>query len=257
MVYREDISIIMPAHNAERYIENSIKSVISQTNPHWRLYVVDDCSSDMTEWIVKNLLDSDERIVYLKQDRNIGAAAARNAAIFLAKGKYIAFLDSDDEWLSTKLEEQVNFMEGNNIVFSWSAYNIVNDFGLLQRVQGVKVKASYHSLLSKSIVIGCLTAIYNAEVLGKIYMPNLKMRQDLGLWLMIVKYCDANKLIYAGYNKTLANYRVHQNGMTKNKFKVAKYQWALYRKIEGISLPKSVFYFLSYVINGILDRSVK
>lgn len=249
------ISIVMPCFNGMKYIRRSIESVLKQTINDFELIIVDDGSTDKSMNYIHDMKDA--RIKVFSTQGCEGASIARNIAIESAKGKYIAFLDCDDEWLPNRLEEHIDFMERNNMVFSWSAYNVVDEVGAVLRIQNTKLHTSYHSLLSKRTVIGCLTAIYNADVLGKLYMPNLKMRQDLGLWLTIVKHCDRHKLIYGGLNKILANYRVHQGGMTKNKLKAAKYQWKLYREVEILSLPKSIFYFLYYIVNGILDRSVK
>ena len=106
---KELVSVIMPSYNTAKYIGETIKSVQAQTYENWELIIVDDCSTDNTDTAVDPFL-SDERIRYLKNSRNSGAAVSRNYALREAKGKWIAFLDSDDLWFPDKLEKQINFM---------------------------------------------------------------------------------------------------------------------------------------------------
>lgn len=128
------VSIIMPSYNTAQYIEKTIESVMEQTYTNWELIIVDDCSSDNTEKIVKGI--KDERIKFFKNERNSGAAISRNRALQLAKGRWIAFLDSDDIWVPEKLEKQIAFMEDNNIAFSYTNYEIIDESG---KEQGIRV----------------------------------------------------------------------------------------------------------------------
>lgn len=118
----ELISIIMPSYNTAKYINESIRSVINQTYSNWELIIVDDCSSDNTDEIIKNI--NDDRIIYIKNKVNSGAAISRNKALKHAKGKWVAFLDSDDVWLPEKLEKQTKFMKKNNYKFTYTDYRI-------------------------------------------------------------------------------------------------------------------------------------
>ena len=122
------VSIIMPSYNTSNYIEASIESVRHQTYENWELIIVDDCSTDDTDEVVRPFL-SDRRIRYLKNEQNSGAAISRNWALREAKGKWIAFLDSDDLWLPEKLEKQVAFMEQNGYHFSYTNYEEIDMAG--------------------------------------------------------------------------------------------------------------------------------
>ena len=123
----ELVSIIMPSYNTGKFIGETINSVIDQTYINWELIIVDDCSSDNTDEIIKNIKDS--RIVYLKNEKNMGAAVSRNRALREAKGKWIAFLDSDDLWKENKLEKQIKFMKDNNYYFSYTNYIEIDENG--------------------------------------------------------------------------------------------------------------------------------
>lgn len=142
------VSIIMPTYNCAKFIEESIESVLSQTYKNWELIIVDDCSNDNTEDIVKRYCETDDRIKYLKLDVNSGAAIARNKGIEQARGKYIAFLDSDDLWMDGKLEKQISFMEENNYNFTCTDYMQIDESG---KPNGViikcKKKVDYNGVL--------------------------------------------------------------------------------------------------------------
>lgn len=239
------VSIIMPAFNSSKTICDSIHSVQSQYYPNWELLVVDDCSTDNTSKILQNFTKQDERIHYFRLLVNGGAAISRNLGIKEAKGRFIAFLDADDIWLPEKLHKQIQFMLNNNVFFSYSAYQKFDKHGN----RGIVIPpefTNYKKLLCGNI-IGCLTAVYDAEALGKCYFPNIRKRQDMGLWLEILKKID----IAQGLPEVLAKYRC-DNGMSANKMKVLSYQWKLYRNIEKLSFLSSLKYFLIYAIRGYL-----
>lgn len=241
------ISIIMPSFNSEKYISHAIISVVSQTFQDWELIVVDDNSTDSSIEVISEFCRKDSRIKLTKLAKNSGAAVARNKAIETAKGRYIAFLDSDDQWLPTKLEEQLKFMQDNGYAFSYTAYNKVNSNGDILSEMGVPYKLQYSDLLKKC-EIGCLTAMYDTSKLGKIYMPSIRKRQDLGLWLKILK----NTPYAYGLNKVLASYTLRNDSISSNKRQAAAYTWRLYRDVEQLPLYKAIYYFSYYAINGVL-----
>lgn len=241
------VSIIMPHFNTVQYIEASILSVVSQTHIEWEILIIDDASDlEQYERLV-DIASFDDRINLIRLDKNSGAAVARNKGIELAKGRYIAFLDSDDVWLPTKLDEQIKFMRSNDVAFSYCSYEKVDEMGNVFGVVGVPDKVSYSDLL-KVCSIGCLTAIYDTQRLGKIYMPLIRKRQDLGLWLSILK-----KIPYAyAAPGVLARYRVRSDSISANKRVAAQYTWKLYREVEGLSFFKAIYYFSHYAFNGVL-----
>lgn len=241
------VSIISPLYNSERFLPRLLCSVKNQSFQDWELIFVDDCSTDKTVEVARALASGDSRIKIIRLLSNSGAAVARNAGIEVARGRYIAFLDSDDAWLPSKLERQIDFMKANDIAFSYCAYEKINEDGTVIGRVGVPPKVSYHGLL-KVCVIGCLTAMYDTEKVGKIYMPLIRKRQDLGLWLRILKVIP-----YAyGLQEVLAQYRVRSDSISANKMGAARYTWKLYREHERLPLLKAIYYFSFYAVNGIL-----
>lgn len=242
------VSIIMPTYNCAKYIGEAINSVLSQTYKNWELIIVDDCSIDNTEEVVKKYLEKDNRIKYFKLSVNSGPAVARNVALEKASGKYIAFLDSDDLWMEEKLEKQISFMKQNNYNFTFTSYIQINENG---EENGVIIKAKkkvdYNGVLL-SCPIGNSTVIYNAEKLGKFEIPNIRKRNDYALWLQILK---KEKYAY-GLNEILAKYRIRKNSVSRNKLDLIKYHWYLYRKIEKLSILRSTFHICCWIIIKIL-----
>lgn len=244
------VSIITPLYNSELYIERTIESVLNQSYNNWELIIVDDCSTDNGLSIVGNYVKTDNRIKVLKNEQNSGAAISRNKAIELAQGKYIAFLDSDDQWDKYKLEKQVAFMEKRDIDFSFTYYNHIDEAGKeISKTVNLPSKVDYVSTM-KSNKIGCLTAMYNQESLGKFFMKNIRKRQDYTLWLQLLK---KTKYAYC-LPEILATYTVRKGSISSNKWSLIKYHWHIYRHIEKQSFFKSVYY-LSYYIFARLTRS--
>ena len=243
----ELVSIVTPSYNCSKYILCTINSILSQSFLNWELIIVDDCSSDNSVEVIKSFVNEDARIKLIQLSENSGAAVARNTAIEASQGRYIAFLDSDDLWHPEKLEKQIKFMQHNEIAFSYSAYEKINECGDVTGSVGVPDKAQYSDLL-KVCSIGCLTAIYDTKLIGKIYMPLIRKRQDLGLWLRILK-----KIPYAYATPgVLSQYRVRSDSISANKKVAAQYTWKLYREVENLSFLSSVYYFSHYAMNGFL-----
>ena len=243
------VSIITPLYNSAHYMRETIDSVVSQTYMNWELILVDDCSQDNSVAIAKSYVD--KRIKVLSLSSNSGAAVARNYAIESSRGTFICFLDSDDLWLPTKLEEQVSFMLKEKVSFSFMSYYKMNEEGVVQDLIKVPNTVNYSDLL-KTCSIGCLTAMFNVAILGKQHMPLLRKRQDYGLWLKLIKLSGKAY----GINMPLSCYRVHSESISSNKFNAAKYQWRIYREVEGLNILKTSYYFTTYMVYGILKTKV-
>ncbi|WP_368503238.1 glycosyltransferase family 2 protein [Alkalihalophilus sp. As8PL] len=241
------VSVITPLYNAESFINETIQSVLNQTYTNWEMLIVDDCSTDNGPDIVKEYQEKEDRVYYVRLKDNSGAAIARNVAIQLAKGKYIAFLDSDDLWLPAKLEKQVAFMEDGQKAFSFTGYGIMKENG---EIKGKVVEApevvNYEYLL-KNTIIGCLTVMLNVELLGKVQMEPIRTRQDFLLWLSILK----QGVTAHGLNETLAMYRRVNDSISSQKLQVAKRNWEIYRKFEKLPFLKSCYVFMNYAWNGL------
>lgn len=241
------VSIITPSYNSAIFISETIRSVIEQSFCDWELIIVDDFSIDNSVQIIQSFVRLDSRIKLICLQENSGAAITRNTAIDVAQGRYIAFLDSDDVWKKDKLERQLSFMRENDVGFSYAAYEKIDENGNVVGYVGVPKKVTYSDLL-KVCSVGCLTAMYDTDKLGKVYMPLIRKRQDLGLWLRILKKVPCAY----GINEPLAQYRVRGDSISANKLDAAKYTWRLYRQFENLSFPKALYYFSFYAINGVL-----
>lgn len=241
------ISVITPAYNAERFIDETIESVLQQTYPHWEMVIVDDCSTDKTVDIVENYVKQDQRIKLITLDTNSGSAVARNTAMDHAQGDYIAFLDSDDVWFPEKLTKQLAFMQEKNIAFSFTKYVRMHEDGTLTKaVTNAPHKVGYEQLM-KHCVIGCLTVMLDMRKIGPMRMINIRTRQDYVFWLHITK-----KGIPAyGLPEVLAKYRLVEDSISSNKIKAAKQNWHVYRHIEQQSLLKSLWYFSNYALTSV------
>lgn len=242
------VSIIVPAYNSECYIGRTIESVISQTYKFWEMIIVDDCSLDKTAEVILSYSLKDKRIKYKKLEVNSGAAVARNVAMSMATGQYIAFLDSDDVWLPDKLSAQIQFMQENNYKFTCTDYEQIDETGRrLGKIIHCRKKADYNRVLL-DCPIGNSTVMYDVTQMGKFEVPNIRKRNDDALWLKMLK---SEKFIY-GLNQVLVQYRVRHDSISANKFQLIKYHWVLYRKIEHLNIMRSIFYILHWGVIKIL-----
>lgn len=237
------ISVITPAYNAERFIEDAINSVLRQTYTHWEMIIVDDCSTDRTREIIKLYLRKDTRIKLIELKNNSGPAVARNVAFEHARGRYLAFLDADDQWMPEKLEKQLNFMQERQIAFSFTKYIKIKENNTeTHSVVHIPDYVTYKQLL-KHNVIGCLTVMLDTEMIGEVKMVNMRSRQDYALWLTL---CKKGFTAY-GLQEVLAKYRIVGNSISHNKLKMARQNWKVYREVKKLSLMKSVWYFANNV----------
>lgn len=244
-----NVSVITPAYNAEKFIHETIESVLAQTYPHWEMIIVDDCSTDDTVSIVKSYTEKDERIKLVQLDENSGSAIARNTAMDHAKGRYLAFLDSDDMWLPTKLEKQLTFMQQKDIAFSFTRYRRVLEDGTETKSVSKTPSTIDYDGLMKQCVIGCLTVMIDREKIGELRMVNIRTRQDYAFWLQILR---KGYLAY-GIPDVLAKYRLVRNSISSNKIDAAKRNWYVYRQIEQQNLMKALWYFTNYAFRSVFD----
>lgn len=243
----EKVSIITPIYNSEKYLKETIESVLNQSYTNFELILINDKSTDSSLKICESYKDERIKIIDLKE--NGGVCKARNIGIKEASGRYIAFLDSDDIWTETKLEEQLNFMKENKAKISCTAYYRINIKGeLIGKVQ-VDEKITYEAML-KNNQVGCLTLIYDSKYFDKRYFKEISKNEDYLLWLELIK--DA-KYIY-GLNKYLGKYRVVPSSRSSNKFKTLYNRWLIYRKYENINIFSALYYILFYAITAVLKN---
>ena len=242
------VSIIMPAFNSEKFIAESIKSVLEQSWSNWELIIIDDGSTDKTIQIVNEFSSIDDRILVKKNDRNLGGAKTRNVGIVLAVGQYLTFLDSDDIWYPTKLDLQVNFMLRSEVDLLGTDYDVIDENNNRVGTKQCPAHVSIDTLLKKN-TLGCLTVMLNFHKYPNVLMPDIRMRQDLGLWLKILQSGGKGACLPVA----TAAYRVHDKSLTKNKFRAARYTWKLYGKVLGLPIGLRIFYFSHYAFNGLYD----
>lgn len=242
------VSIITPTFNSANFIAATIQSVQNQTYKNWEMIVVDDGSTDNTEEIILSLIEKDTRIQFYKLNQNSGPAVARNTGIEKAKAKYLTFIDADDIWFSGFIENSIKTIEETKIPFVFSSYKRANEN--LEFVYSdfiVPNKVTYFDTL-KSNSVSCLTAFIDMEVLGKKFMPLIRKRQDMGLWLQYLK-----EIPFAyGIQETQAIYRIRENSLSRKKLDLIKYQWQFYREVEKLSIFQSFYYLLHWMYRGFM-----
>ncbi|WP_405208877.1 glycosyltransferase family 2 protein [Aquimarina sp. LLG6339-5] len=237
------VSIITPVYNAEKYIQDCIKSVINQTFDNWEHILIDDCSDDNSIHIIKKFCDLDSRIKLFVQDSNSGAGLARNRGIKEAKGRYISFLDADDYWHKDKLNKQLSFMIDNNHVLTYTSYYVFEKYSIPIYYREVPIKTSYKKILQNCYIF-CSTAMYDTNVLGKAYFPDIRKRQDWVLWIRIL---EKIKNSY-GINEPLVYYRIgNKNSLSKNKFGLLKHNYNVFKRELNKSHLKSILMMLSFL----------
>lgn len=252
--YKDDlVSVIMPAYNSEKTIRDSIDSVIAQSYGIWELLVVDDCSTDATASVVKHY-EKDRRVIYIRQKGNAGVAEARNKGISQARGRYIAFLDSDDLWMPDKLKRQLAFMKEHDCAFSYTAYRQFYEMsGKVGKLICPQYSITYRQLL-RGNDIGCLTVILDRK---RISLRQMKMSQerheDYITWLNILR----TGIVAYSLSEDLARYRKRNGALTSNKLKSLLWTWNVYRKSQMLSMSSSLFYISQYIIKGLFKHYKK
>ncbi|EIE49044.1 glycosyl transferase [Salipiger aestuarii] len=226
------VSVIVPVFNAGPVLERAVASVLAQELGDWELLLIDDGSTDTSAAVIETLAARDPRIRGLSQGRNSGAAAARNAGLDAARGRYIAFLDADDVWLPQKLRLQLAYMTAQGAAFSYTGFWRMNGAGQFR----VRVPARVdHRTLLRHNVIGCLTAIYDRSVLGAVPMPEFARSHDYALWLDILSRIE----FAAGLDEPLALYFRTKGSLTSSRLKSLAGTWEVYRAHQKLSRSAS------------------
>ncbi|MBE6649505.1 MAG: glycosyltransferase family 2 protein [Ruminococcaceae bacterium] len=240
------VSVIIPAYNAEKFIAETVSSVQAQTISDMEIIIIDDCSTDKTAEIIERLAKEDERIVFIKGEKNQGVAKVRNKGLSLAKGKYVALLDSDDLWLKDKLERQIKLAEEKKADIVYCSYSMIDENG--KKVCEdflVPEKTDFESTLIKS-VISCSTALMTNEVSKKYRFPTNMYHEDYALWLDILK--DGN--VAVGDKEVCAKYRLLQTSRSAGKLKCAYHRFRIYRDYLHLPFFKSLGIMYEYATEG-------
>lgn len=247
MINGELVSIIMPSYNTGQYISESIKSVIDQTYDNWELIIVDDCSTDNTDEVVKSF--DDFRIKYIKNNKNLGAALSRNIALRESKGKWIAFLDSDDLWSRDKLEKQIEFMLKNNFQFSYTKYEEIDENGAPLGVQITGPERITKRKMYNYCYPGCLTVMYDAEKIGLIQIKDIKKNNDYSMWLEICEKSECWLL-----DDYLGRYRKRKGSISRQSI-ITLIGW--HYKLWHEAKDKNIFISIWYTGRNLLYGFIK
>lgn len=248
----ELVSIIMPSYNTANFISETIESVLAQTYSNWELIIVDDCSTDDTDAVVCPYL-ADDRIRYIKNEKNSGAAISRNRALREAKGKWVAFLDSDDLWFPEKLEKQISFMKNKGYHFSYTNYIEMNEDSAPngRRITGPK-KITKHGMYNYCWP-GCLTVMYDVETIGLIQIADIKKNNDYAMWLKACRKADCYLL-----NQTLAKYRSGRAGSisTQSIKTMIGWHYKLFRENEKKNPVFAAFHTCRNLFFGMIKKAI-
>lgn len=245
------VSIITSCFNSERFISETIESVLYQTYKNWEMIIVDDCSTDNSIKKIFYYMANDNRIKLFKTKSRSGSPVEpRNIGIRKSKGQYIAFLDSDDLWLPSKLERQIKLFSSNDDVsIVFSNYEKISERGIRNKRIIIGPSSVSYTQLLKGNCIGCLTAIYDTKKVGIEYFPKVD-HEDYALWLTILKKGYKAK----NTNTTEAFYRIRNTSLSSKKFIVYKWTWNIYRNFLKLSLFKSIYYYCFYCIKAIIKH---
>lgn len=244
------VSIVMPAYNASKTIGDSIKSIQAQTVKEWELIVIDDGSTDNTSLVVAEYSLKDTRIKFIRNEKNNGVSYTRNRAVELAKGEWIAFLDSDDVWEPKKLEKQLALTKVEpNMVICYTASSFMNECGKpYNYIMEAEERLTYKLLLRKNL-ISCSSVMIKSSVMKKLKMPSDKMHEDYFTWLKVVKHYG----VAHGINEPLLIYRVSSNSKSGNRVNSAKMLYNTYNAI-GYSKTASIALTLRYSLHSLAKR---
>ena len=238
-------SVVMTVYNAEKYLKDAIDSVLRQTESRFELIIVNDCSTDSSEEIIKSY--TDKRIRYFKNEKNLKVSKTRNFGVSQAKTNLIAFLDSDDVWLDNKLEKQLAFIRETGAQICYSACGFIDDDGrILNKIFDVPKKVGFKRLLRQNVVTPSLS-MFDKSLLEKYPFEADKVHEDFVATLKMLKY---EKINAYGISEPLILYRLTTNSKSRNKLKSMMMTYQSY-KLLGLNIFERMFNLPFYVINGI------
>lgn len=243
---RGRVSVIIPVYNAEKYLCRTLRSVFAQTYPDLEVVLVDDCSKDRSAEIIAGFQKKHAGIVYCRQEKNMGAGAARNKALELASGQYAAFLDSDDLWRPEKTEKQIRLMKQKNCPFSYAAIEMMDERGRTVKGKRSLRESCDYSCLLRSTIIATSSVILDRNLLGDFRMPLRRSGQDYAAWLGLLR----DGTTACGINEALVRYRVRSGSLSSGKGKSIRQVWEIQTQEEGIPKGRAAFHVCCFVWNG-------
>lgn len=242
----QTVSVIVPIYNSGKYIFKTLQSILDQTYKDIEIICVDDCSCDNSKSIIESLQKQHNNIFYFCQEYNGGASVARNTALDLAHGRYVAFLDSDDLWMPLKLEKQISFMSKNQVSFCYTAIEMMDESDKqIKPKRKIPLAMNYKKLLHNTAIATSSTVI-DRNMLGNFKMPLRRSGQDYATWLMLLR----NGNVAYGIDEPLVRYRVSNSSLSSNKFKSIKQVWEIQVRDEGIHYLPATWHVICFAIHA-------
>ncbi len=243
-------SIIIPLYNAKSTICDTLDSVLSQTYRNYEIIIINDCSTDNSSEIIEKYKSNYSNITVINNEANIGVSNSRNKGFSIARGEYIALIDSDDIWHNKKLELQKEIIDTTNCDICATSYGFINENGkIIKKNYIIPDKISYDLLLKENF-IGCSSVVLRKDILNYYKMDPKFSHEDYALWLTLAR----NNYKIVGTNQVLMYYRILQNSRSSNKLKAAINRFKIYRVQEHMNIYKSLYYLFCYFINSIKKR---
>lgn len=240
-------SIILPVYNSECYLNQTITSIMQQSIKDFELIIINDGSTDGTSKIIEKWKKRDRRIIVLDNITNKGVASSRNEGFYIAKGDFIALIDSDDLWVYNKLEKQLKFMYETGCDVSFTSYSLINENGAFLMNKKIPIqKISFKALLKENFVC-CSSVVLKSEVVKINKMNSAYKHEDYVYWLDLT----LKNVKFKGMQDILTHYRFSKMSRSFNKFEAAKGRWEIYRKYLKFGKVKAIYYFCCYAINGL------
>lgn len=245
------VSVVMPLYNAAGFVRQSMESVLVQTHARFELIVVDDGSTDSSLSVASAVADADARVRILRNERNLGVAETRNRAIEVARGRYIAFLDSDDWWLPGKLEMQIAAMDAAGAAIAYGSYRRVDEDGRCLNLVVPPPSLGHRDML-RSNRIGHSTGIYDRLATGDGARFQAIGHEDYAFWLDLIR--SSGPAVRVGGAEPLACYLVRDGSISSNKARAVKWQWNIYRRQQALGLLPSAWYMANYATLALIKR---
>lgn len=241
------VSVIMPIYNAEKYLEETLNSIFIQDYKEIEIVLVDDCSKDSSAEIIARIRSQHPEVIYYLQEKNMGAGAARNKALELARGQYVAFLDSDDIWMPGKISRQIELMQTTFSPFSYTAIEMMDsESKTIKGKRSIRESCNYKYLLHNTI-IATSSVVIDRTALGDFRMPLRRGGQDYATWLMLLRGGATAR----GINEALVRYRVASGSLSSNKFKSVRQVWKIQTQDEGINKAAAAFHVCCFAVNAL------
>ncbi len=244
------VSVVIPTYNSEKYIKKTVASVLLQSYKNIEIILIDDCSTDSTRSVIKEIAKADSRVRFHFQKNNCGAAIARNTGIGFAKGRFIAFLDSDDTWEFNKIEKQISILN-KGYPFVFCAYDTVDERGTRIRNKiKIKTTVKYKDLMTKTY-ISTPTVVYDRYFYGDVEMPLRRTGQDYAFWLLLLKKSDA-----IGIEEILVHVTKRGDSLSKNKLQSLRDVYEVQTQFEGINKLTAGFHTARYLFYALKKKLI-